>query len=153
MEDLPPFQYYPSREELELDLAIYATIGGYKWIIRRSRTHWGGSEWPTILYACNRWRQGYQFSILAKENSYELWYLQQRTKARFSHHNHGPREPREPPSRQLQEPQEPPSQPQEPPSRQLQEPLEKKLPTCSKCHREGHRRGAKCCILRGQESP
>ncbi|KAH7247602.1 uncharacterized protein BKA55DRAFT_572516, partial [Fusarium redolens] len=29
----------------------------------------------------------------------------------------------------------------------------KKQPTCSKCHREGHRRRAKACPLRYQSSP
>ena len=139
MMDLPPQQLYNSQEDLALDLAIYAAIGSYKFIIRHSRSFWHGSERPTILYACNRWHQGCQFSILAKEDSYGLWHLKHRTEARFSHHNHGPQQPREP------EPQEP--------SIPLIEPLEKKLPTCSKCHIEGHRRGAKCCILRGQDSP
>jgi hypothetical protein len=149
--DLPPQQLYNSQEDLASDLAIYAAIGGYKFIIRRSHLFWHGSTRPTILYACNRWRQGCQFSILAKEDSYGLWHLNHRTEARFSHHNHRPQQPREP-----QRPREP-EQPQEPelqePSILLIKPLEKKLPTCSKCHIEGHRRGAKCCTLRGQDSP
>ena len=128
MMDVPPQQLYNSQEDLALDLAIYAAIGSYKFIIRRSRSFWHGSERPTILYACNRWHQGCQFSILSKEDSYGLWHLKHRTEAGFSYHNHGPQQPREP------------------------EPLEKKLLTCSKCHIEGHRRGAKSCILRSQDS-
>ena len=55
--DLPPPQYYDLQEDLALDLAIYATIGGYKFIIRYS--HIKNTGRLTILYAYNRFHKGY----------------------------------------------------------------------------------------------
>ncbi|QYS93235.1 hypothetical protein H0G86_013315 [Trichoderma simmonsii] len=181
----PPEQIYRSRDNLELDLDYYAAIGGYKWIIRRSNYIEHAARWK-ILYSCNQFRKGCQFSINVAETR-SGWVIRHRTEARFYTHNH-PTEPGLQPS-------QPPSQLQRSPSpvqsklrqwekqleileglqqlleeedlegeleRQLErelerepEPerqLEKQLPTCSKCHLEGHRRGAKKCTLRDRSS-
>jgi hypothetical protein len=139
--DLPPQRIYLSQHDLARDLAIHAAIGGYKFIIRRSTIECSGRS--TIVYACNQFRRGCKFSIVAKEDAYEMWHLKHRTDE-FAHHNHssfGPKgPPRKPPIRASRALIEAPA-------------IEPKLPTCSKCHIEGHRRGAKCCILRDQESP
>ena len=81
--DLPPESYYRSQNELAFDLATFAAIGGYKFIIRRSHIEATGR--PTIVYACNQFRKGCEFSILAKEDAYEMWHLKHRAEARFAY--------------------------------------------------------------------
>ncbi|KAL6698533.1 hypothetical protein J3F84DRAFT_363140 [Trichoderma pleuroticola] len=179
---LPPEIAYQSREELKLVLDYYAAIGGYKWITRRSNLRKGICRWK-ILYSCNQFRRGCQFSINVTELCGGSWVIRHRSGAQFCSHNH-PTEPEQPRSQlpQMQSVQLPQMQSQLPQTqsqsvllRQLHQQLQKiedilqklpgeserelerelerepervltkKLPTCSKCHVEGHRRGAKIC--------
>ncbi|KAL7796296.1 hypothetical protein V8C43DRAFT_278774 [Trichoderma afarasin] len=182
----PPEQIYQSRDNLELDLDYYAAIGGYKWIIRRSNYIEHAARWK-ILYSCNQYRKGCQFSINVTEHCNGDWTIRHRTEARFYTHNHPTEpglQPSQPPSQQ--QPQRSPSpvksklrqweeqleileglqqlleeedlegelerQLERELEREPEKQLEKQLPTCSKCHLEGHRRGAKKCALRDRSS-
>ncbi|KAL6795618.1 hypothetical protein J3E68DRAFT_404783 [Trichoderma sp. SZMC 28012] len=104
----PPEETYQSREDLELDLDYYAAIGGYKWIVRRSNYIEPAGRWK-ILYSCNQFRKGCQFSINVSDLPGRGWVIRHRTEARFYSHNH---------------PTEPGLQPSQPPS-QLQRQLQR----------------------------
>ncbi|KAL6786127.1 hypothetical protein J3E68DRAFT_421377, partial [Trichoderma sp. SZMC 28012] len=187
----PPEQIYRSREDLELDLDYYAAIGGYTWITRRSRYIQHADRWK-LVYSCNQFRKGCQFSINVSGNDRSAgsgWVIRHRTEARFYSHNHPTKpglQPSQPPSlqrlqrslspvqsklRQLQkrievleelqqllEEEDLEGELERQLERELEreplpeEQLKKQLPTCSKCHLEGHRRGAKKCALRDRSS-
>lgn len=100
--DLPPEQYYDSREALFVSINTWATTRGYAFIARRSTKEKNGKS--TITYACDRSclpptlkaRQrktttqgtGCPFLVIAKESSDGGWTLKHRPDQRFSIHNH-----------------------------------------------------------------
>lgn len=100
--DLPPEQYYDSREALFVSINTWATTRGYAFIARRSTKEKNGKS--TITCACDRSclspalkeRQrktttrgiGCPFSVIAKESSDGGWTLKHRPDRRFSVHNH-----------------------------------------------------------------
>lgn len=151
--DIPRFGYYNSREELESFIHCWAFIRGYKFIIRRSCFDSRYNR-RTIAWSCNRFRFGCQFSIIAKDEDRDIWLLKPRD-YQYHKHNHEPvKQLVQQPTKQkdihlnnqptIQDEQQDRQQDGQPDDRILAV----KLPTCSKCHKEGHRRGAKCCPLK-----
>ena len=169
---LPSFQWWDSREDLLSLLQVHAAVEGYRFIIRRSKLECGRQS---LIYACSRWRAGCQLSILIKEKKYGNWEYEYRSEARFSQHNHRLQPTQRPEDKPQEERETGPldeARPEDEPANEatdgLADVLEdnaedkpqykqqlpgKMQPTCSKCHVKGHKRGAKCCPLRGRSSP
>jgi len=172
---LPPEYIYHSQDELFIAINAWAVTRGYKFIIRRSVVEKSGRH--TVTYICDRFRQppspsrelqrkssinprgtGCQFNSSQREWA-ELWIVKHRIGAQFCQHNHEPR-PQQPSSLRIAPQSTPPllaPQPSlQPASLQqaLEEPsvLGKAPPTCSECHIQGRRRGAKSCPLKGDSS-
>lgn len=78
----PPEQLYASKEDLELDLDYYTAISSYKWIIQRSNYIAHSGQWK-ILYLCNQFRKGCQFSVNVADRNSGLWAIRHQTEARF----------------------------------------------------------------------